>query len=144
MQIKIYITKEKVREILKENGYSESTLLMLAKVDLGLKKNPCYLPEYSKIDVLPHFLRRRVYWKTESEKNKILYILSGILFCLKNVDREKLGYLYYYSSSLMNVRPKGAKLEFHYPYLREDELDTLICYTPEKILSRNIKKLIGC
>ena len=145
MQIKFYIADDKIEELLKDEGYQSSTILMLSKVDLKLGINPCYLPEFSHVACLRGFMKRRVYWKTPYEKKKILRILSDILYYLKT-ETKKSSYRFYYSSNLMNVRlgEDGFELEYHYSWRPEDKQETLICFTPEKIMTRKIKKLIGC
>jgi hypothetical protein len=114
---------------------------MLAKEGLKLGKNPCSIPELSYLSCLSGLVKRKLYWKTEEEKKKILSILSGILYYIKTHNIDSSEYRYYWSAYFMKVKTKGDELVY-VSYDPIDRRESLEYYTAKRILTDLAKKNI--
>jgi hypothetical protein len=65
-----------------EEGYQESSILMILKKELHFKNSREIMNKY---EVLEGFLREKVCWKSEEEYKQILWILSSLLTRVKEI-----------------------------------------------------------
>ena len=80
--LQFYISGDKVQRFMNEEGYQESSILMILKRELHFKNSREITNKYG---VLEGFLREKVCWRNEEEYKQILWILSSLLTRVKEI-----------------------------------------------------------